>query len=45
MVVFSTSNFDPKNQISQFTLNFGTKNNSNMQNFIVVLTFSLLDWK
>ena len=37
--------FGPKNQNYQFNLNFGTLTNSNMENSIVVFTFSVLDWK
>ena len=37
--------FGPKNQNCQFKLKFGTKPNSNMQNSMVVFTFSVLDRK
>ena len=39
------SKFGPKNQNCQFKLKFGTQNNSNMQNSMVVFTFSALDQK
>ena len=32
--------FGPKNQSCQFELKFGTKTNSNMQNSLVIFTFS-----
>ena len=35
----------PKNQNCQFKLKFGTYTNSNMQNSMVVFTFSVLDQK
>ena len=37
--------FGPKNQNCQFKLKFGTSTNSNMQNSVVVFTFSVLDQK
>ena len=37
--------FASKIQICQFKLKFGTKANSNMQNLMVVFSFSILDWK
>ena len=37
--------FGPKNENCQFKLKFGTKTNSNMQNSMVVFTFSVLYWK
>ena len=37
--------FGPKNQNCQFNLKFGTWTNSNMENSMVVFTFSVLDWK
>ena len=55
MVMFSFSpfyrkypfwaNLVQKNQNFQFKPKFGTKNNSNLQNSVVVFTFSLLDRK
>ena len=39
------ANLVQKNQIYQFQLKFGTKNNSNMQNSMALFTFSVLDWK
>ena len=33
--------FSPKSENCQFKLKFGTKTNSNMQNSIVVFTFSM----
>ena len=35
--------FHPKNQNFQFRVKFGTKNNSNMYNSMVVFTFSVFD--
>ena len=37
--------FDSKNQIFLFKVNFGTQTNSNMQNLVVVFTLSVLHWK
>ena len=37
--------FGPKNQYCQFKLKFGSKTNSNMQNWMVMLTFSVFDRK
>ena len=37
--------FGPKTQNCQFKLKFGTQTNSNMQNSMVVLTFSVFDWR
>ena len=37
--------FGPKNQNCQFKLKFGTRTNSDMQNSLVMFTFSVLDWK
>ena len=37
--------FGPKNQNCQFKLKFGTKTNLNMQNLVVLFTFSVFDWK
>ena len=37
--------FGPKNQNCHFKLKFGTYTNSNMQNSIVMFTFSVFDWK
>ena len=34
-----------KNQNYQFKLKFGTSTNSNMQNSMVMFTFSVFDWK
>ena len=34
-----------QNQNYQFKLKFGTKTNLNMQNSMVMLTFSVFDWK
>ena len=34
-----------KNQTCEFKLKFGTYTNSNMQNSMVMFTFSVLDWK
>ena len=36
--------FGSKNRNCQFTLKFGTKTNSNIQNSVVMFTFSVLDW-
>ena len=35
--------YGPKNQSYQFKLKFGTQTNSNMQNTMVVFTFSVSD--
>ena len=35
--------FGPKNQNYQFKLKFGTSANSNMQNSVMVFTFSIFD--
>ena len=47
MVVFTQfdGKFGPKNQNCQFKVKFGTLTNLNMQNSMVVFTFSALDWK
>ena len=37
--------FGPNNQNRQFKLNFGTQTNFNMQNSMVMFTFSVFDWK
>ena len=37
--------FGPKSQNYQFMLKFGTYTNSNMQNSMVMFTFSAFDWK
>ena len=37
--------FDPKNQNCPYKLKFGTESNSNMWNLMVMLSFSVLDWK
>ena len=37
--------FGPKNQNCQFKLKFGTRTNSDMQNSLVMFTFSVFDWK
>ena len=37
--------FGQKTQNCQFKLKFGTQTNSNMQNSMVMFTFSLFDWK
>ena len=37
--------FGPKTQNYQFKLKFFTSINSNMQNFMVMFTFSFFDWK
>ena len=37
--------FGPGNQNCQFQLKFGTKTNLNMQNSVVLFTFSVFDWK
>ena len=37
--------FVPENQNCQFKLKFGTKTNWNMQNSVVLFTFSAFDWK
>ena len=37
--------FGPKNQNRQFQLNFGAKTNWNMQNSLVMFTFSILGRK
>ena len=37
--------FVPENQNCQFKLKFGTKTNWNMQNSVVLFTFSVFDWK
>ena len=37
--------FGPGNQNSQFKLKFGTKNNSNMQNSMMMFTFSVFNNK
>ena len=39
------ANLDKKSQNCQFKLKFGSKSNSNMQNSIVIVTFSVLDQK
>ena len=39
------SKFGPKNQNCKFKLKFGTWINSNMQNSMVVFTFSVLEWE
>ena len=39
------SKFGPKNQNFQFKLKFGTLTNSNMQNLMVMFTFSIFDQK
>ena len=45
-VLFWTGNtFGPKNQNYQFKLKFGTYTNSNMQNSMVIFTFSVFDRK
>ena len=40
---FFLSKFGPKNQNCQFKLKFGTKANSNLQNSVVLCTFSVFD--
>ena len=37
--------FGPENQNCQFKLKFVTSTNSNMQNSVVMFTFSVLSWK
>ena len=37
--------FGPKNQKCQFKLKFGTRTNSDMQNLLVMFTFSVFDGK
>ena len=37
--------FDPKNQNFLFKLKFGTRTNSDIQNSLVMFTFSVFDWK
>ena len=37
--------FGPKYQNCQFKLKFANKSNSNMQNSMVMFTFSVFDWK
>ena len=37
--------FGPKNQNCHFKLKFGSQTNSNMQDSVVLFTFSVLDWK
>ena len=37
--------FVPENQNCQFKLKFGTKTNLDMQNSVVLFTFSVFDWK
>ena len=39
------SKFGPKSQTCQYKLKFGTWTNSNMQNSMMVFTFSVLVWK
>ena len=41
----SLAKFGPKNQNSHFELKFGTMNNLNMRNSMVMLIFFVLDWK
>ena len=55
MVVFIFSDLDwkypfganlvQKNKFVSLSWKFGTKTNSNMQNLLVLLTFSVFDWK
>ena len=50
LFLFSTGNtflgkFGPKNQNCQFKLKFGTKTNLNMQNSMMIFTFSAFDHK
>ena len=42
---WKSTKFGPKNQNSQFKLEFDTKPNSNMQNSVVMFTFSFSDRK
>ena len=45
MRILYLETLDPKTQIFQFKIKFGTKTNSNMQNLMLMFPFSAFEWK
>ena len=45
MGILYLERLDPKTQICQFKIKFGTKTNSNMQNLMLMFPFSAFEWK